>query len=240
MQADMNFSLLFEGICENYYEDKLDLIARFLPENPLILEAGAHHGYDTLSFALKWPNATIISFEANPSSFEKLREKTASIPNVRTHQLALNSYNGKAVLHVCRMPTAIDPVDEGASSLLETSEWMKDHYAGPKMEVPCVILDDWCRENRVDHVDFMWLDLEGVELQILQSSPKILDKVKVIYTETNFREFRLGMTQYAELRAFLENAGFTLFAHWYIENWQGDAIFINNRLNFEKTQNSGL
>lgn len=222
----MNFPLLFEGACEYRERDRLELIARFLPEEPVILEAGGHHGYDTLAFALKWPKATIISFEANPASFEKILEKTAWIPNIHAYHLALNSYNGKAILHVCQMPTAIDVADEGASSLLETSEWMKDYYTGPKIEVPCVILEDWCRENQVDHVDFLWLDLEGLELQILQSSPKILEKVKVIYTETNFLEFRRGMTQYTELRAFLENAGFMLLAHWYIENWQGNAIFV--------------
>lgn len=74
----------------------------------------------------------------------------------------------------------------------------------------------------------MWLDLEGLELQILASSLKILDTVKLIYTETNFLEFRKGMTQFKDLKKFLNNFGFKLLSHWYAEGLQGNAIFVKN------------
>lgn len=76
----------------------------------------------------------------------------------------------------------------------------------------------------------MWLDLEGFELQFLKSSPHILKTVKVIYTETNFFHFREGMTQYNDLKTFLEAEGFTVVAHWYSEGMQGDAIFVRGLL----------
>ena len=86
------------------------------------------------------------------------------------------------------------------------------------------------QENSIDLIDFMWLDLEGLELQVLKSSPRILEKVKIIYTETNFFEFRKGMTQFNDLKIFLENVGFRLLSHWYVEGFQGDAIFIKKEL----------
>jgi hypothetical protein len=96
--------------------------------------------------------------------------------------------------------------------------------------VSCVILDDWCKKNNVDHIDFMWLDLEGLELQILQSSPLILNTVKVIYTETNFYEFRKNMTQYGALKEFLNSSGFRLLSHWYAQAHQGNAIFVRKEI----------
>jgi hypothetical protein len=72
----------------------------------------------------------------------------------------------------------------------------------------------------------MWLDIEGIEQQVLECSPEILSTVKVIYTETNFFEFRKGTTQYDSLSEFLESAGFVLAAHWYNEGLQGNAIFV--------------
>lgn len=59
-----------------------------------------------------------------------------------------------------------------------------------------------------------WRDLE---LQVLKSSPKILGKVKVIYTETNFLEFSKEMTQYKD---FLERFGFQMLSHWYAEGFK--------------------
>ena len=72
----------------------------------------------------------------------------------------------------------------------------------------------------------MWLDLEGMELQVLKSSPKILESLKVLYTETNFLDFRKGMTQYNDLKHFLERSRFKLIAHWYAEGFQGNAVFV--------------
>lgn len=220
----------FEGFFEEYGGRRLDLVAKFLPENPVIFEAGGHYGCDTIRFATRWSNGTIISFEPNPNAFAKLLESTKDAENVYAYNLAVNNYNGVAILNVCYGTTGNDPIFEGASSLLDASECMKIHYGGPKIEVPCVVLDDWCQENNIDHFDFMWLDLEGLELQILKSSPRILEKVKVIYTETNFFEFRKGTTQFRDLKHFLESAGFELLSHWYTEGLQGDAIFVKKEL----------
>jgi FkbM family methyltransferase len=231
--------LCVQGFCQQYpqryegikiYEEDLyhplEVIAKFIPDDPVIFEAGGHYGEDTARFATRWPQGKVISFEPNPHAFELLRQATTGISNVCAHNLAVNDYNGKAVLHVCYGTTGDNPVFEGASSLLEASDWQAVHYKGPKVVVPCVVLDDWCAANGVDHIDFMWLDLEGLELQVLKSSPKILDTVRVLYTETNFLDFRKGMTQYRELKSFLEASRFKLLAHWYAEGFQGNAVFI--------------
>lgn len=231
--------LAVQGFCNQYpqryegvkiYEEALgrplDVVAQFIPDDPVIFEAGGHYGEDTVRFAMKWPKGNVISFEPNPHAYELLSQATAGFNNVSAHHLAINDYNGQALLYVCYGTTGDNPVFEGASSLLEASDWQAVHYKGPKVIVPCVVLDDWCRENGVDHIDFMWLDLEGLELQILKSSPRMLDSVRVIYTETNFLDFRKGMTQYNDLRAFLEKSRFKLLAHWYAEGFQGNAIFV--------------
>lgn len=220
----------FEGKYKEYTDKRLDLIAHFLPEDPIIFEAGGHYGTDTIKFAYQWPSSDILSFEPNPHAFELLQEATIGMENVSIYNLAVNNYNGTATLNVCYGTNGDDPIFEGASSLLESSEWMDIHYQGPKVEVPCVILDDWCATNDIDHIDFMWLDLEGLELQVLTSSPQILSKVKVIYTETNFRPFRKKMTQYKQLRRFLESNGFAMLSHWYVRGLQGNAIFVRKEL----------
>lgn len=218
----------YEGvkIYEEYLGRPLDVVAEYIPEEPVIFEAGGHYGEDTVRFAQKWPKAKVISFEPNPHSFELLTEATKGIPNISAHQLAVSDTNGQATLHVCYGTTGDNPVFEGASSLLEASDWQAIHYKGPKVAVPCVVLDDWCPLHGVDQIDFMWLDLEGLELQVLRSSPKILESVRAIYTETNFLDFRKGMTQYQDLKRFLEKSRFKLIAHWYAQGFQGNALFV--------------
>lgn len=229
----------FEGEFEDYNSRPLELISKFIPENPNILEAGGHYGTDTIKMAQQWPKGQIYSFEPNPNAFKILSEATQNLTNVNIFNLALNDYNGTAILNVCYGTTGDQPIFEGASSLLDASPEMEIHYQGPKVEVSCVRLEDWCKKNGIFHIDFMWLDLEGIELQILKSAKKILKNTKVIYTETNFYPFRKGTTQYKDLKNFLEKNGFVLLAHWYHEGYQGNAIFIKKTVyqNFLKNQN---
>ena len=235
LYTDEASSLCFKGSFQEYETHRLDLVAKFLPNNPIIFEAGGHYGTDTVKLAHQWPNGTIISFEPNPNAFHNLIKNTRGLSNVYSYNLAVNNYNGTAILNLCYGSDPSfgpdgDPIYEGASSLLEASDFMEIHYRGPKIEVPCVKLDDWCAINNINYIDFMWLDLDGLELQVFIACPQIIKNVKVIYTETNFLNFRKGTTQFKDLEKFLRVAGFKLFAHWYTEGLQGDAIFVKREI----------
>lgn len=220
------FNRIYEGPIRVDYGEYLSIIRTLLPADPVVVEAGGHYGTDTVQFAESWPNGSIYSFEPNPNAFSKLFFATMNYKNVKTFPIALAEYNGEAILHVCYGTTGDNPIFEGASSILDPSDYMAIHYQGPDVTVPCRVLDDWCKANDVDHVDFIWFDLEGMELQVLKSSPKVLSTVKVIMAETNFQEFRKGMTQYSQLKKFLEDSGFYVLCHSYAEGFQGNAIFV--------------
>lgn len=232
-----------EGLFPEYQNHPLDLIEDFLPENPVIFEAGAHYGDDTLRFLKKWPLSTILSFEPNPHAFEILQSQTQNHPNIHLYPFALNSVSEAIRFYVCHGENNDNPIFEGASSVLEPTEVTQKYYRGPVIEVQGVNLDEWCEAQNIDHIDFVWLDLEGFELPALRSSPKILNTIQAIYTETNFLEFRKGTTQYKDLKAFLESQGFKLVSHWYAKhkflyrhsdgNFQGNALFVKKNL-YEK------
>lgn len=207
----------------------LDLIAKFIRKNPTILEAGGHYGHDTQQFVIKWPDCTVHSFEPNPHAFELLTENTKDLKNVHRYPFALANFNGKCPFYVCWGTYNDNPIFEGASSLLPANDYMAIHYQGPVIEVECVRLSDWVKENNIGKIDFMWLDMEGYELQVLSAAPEVLAKTRVIFVETNFQEFRIGMTQYNSLKNYLEEQGFDLLVHWYTVGLQGNAIFLKSK-----------
>ncbi len=221
-----NYSYQFEGRFAEW--NHLNLVSLFLPKNPVILQAGGYYGDETLNFSHRWPDSRVISFEPNPHAFEILSSKTANINNVQVYNLALNDYSGVAPFYVCYGSSGKEEVFEHASSLLKPSPCMEVHYQGPLINVECTLLDEWCCQREIDHIDFMCLNLQGAELQILKSSPNILKTVTCIAVHTNFFPFRIGTTQYPELKKFIENSGFQLFSHWYREGLEGYAIFLKN------------
>src|SRR5438045_3440309 len=83
----------------------LGLVQTYLSDNPVIIEAGAYDGRETIRLARIWPNGVIHSFEPVPELFEKLEANTTHLANVHCHQLALSDSTGTAPLHISEKPT---------------------------------------------------------------------------------------------------------------------------------------
>jgi len=205
----------------------------FVPYNPIIVEVGGYEGENAKQEAIRYPDGRIIVFEPNPNAYTQLLDNCKDLSNVTAVNSALSNYQGTAKLHINHGVYCNDARLEKWSSLLESICFGSDYFScfkGPAVDVPCVVLDDWCKENQIDHIDYLHLDAEGVELQILKSSPEILKTVQVIHTKTNLFQFRKGTTQYGELKEFLEQNGFTMFSHWYLEGLQGEATFVQTKI----------
>src|SRR4051812_36858919 len=71
----------------------LKQIEPFLPARPVIVEAGAATGSDTVAMARRWPQGTIHAFEPLEVSYASVVDATRAFPNVNTYQLALGDAN---------------------------------------------------------------------------------------------------------------------------------------------------
>jgi FkbM family methyltransferase len=220
------------GLFQNYNKIDIAWLPQFLPYNPVIVEAGAFRGDETLRMAKQWPRGLIIALEPNPEAFKHLQKKMQEelVSNVELHNLALNTYTGIAFLNTCNGMKGDDPAFGYASSMLPLTKDMEVYCKGPQVIVSSTTLDEWCEEQQIDHIDLLRLELEGLELQVLQSSPQILKNTKVIYVKTQIHPYRVGMTQYFELKAFLEQSNFVLLSHWYNPGIIGYAVFLSREL----------
>ncbi len=189
----------------------LDYIQKYLPNNPVIVEAGAFDGKDTLRLVQQWPHATIHAFEPVPDIFEQLKKNTEHLNNVHRYPLALSNTTGTATFYVSEKPNKPGkPTQAGA--LHKPKERLKHSPIEfpHTIDVPTITLDDWATQNNIDHVDMLWLDMQGYELPVMQAAPNILKTVNVIFTEVAFIEAYENQPQYKDVRGWLENNGFTM------------------------------
>jgi 2-O-methyltransferase len=195
---------------------------RFLPENPVILEAGAHIGKDTVEMARVWPTGTIHAFEPVPSLFKKLENGTKNLKNVHCYQLALGDKQGTEIMHVS------SGASDGSSSLLPPKEHLNIFptvYFDNKIQVTTITLDGWAESNNIQKIDFMWLDLQGMELNVLKSGKNILRTVTAIYTEVSNVEAYKEQTMYSDLIEWLASNGFRIERE-VAENGNGNVFLI--------------
>lgn len=200
------------------------LLQKMLPENPIILEAGAQFGEDTSWMSQLWSRGTIYAFEPSPVSFMELEKVAAQSHNIIPIPLALSDKKGSFSFYLAG----------GASSLLKPQDHFNTDYFHSDLDHPITVqtitLDEWAEKNNVDTIDFMWLDMEGNELNALKGSLSLLKKVKLIYTEVNLQRFWHGCVMYEEIKAWLAEQGFMEIWQYIVPDWHGNVLFINTKL----------
>ena len=180
-------------------------IKKFLPRNPVIVEAGAHIGIDTLEMAKIWPSGMIYAFEPIPHLFSQLEINTRNMKNIKCFPVALSHTTGSSTMYVSGGSS------DGSSSLLSPKEHLKEH---PDVEflktvqVNTITLDSWAKKHGITHLDFLWLDIQGHELSVLRAAQNILKTIRAIYTEVHLVESYEGGALYPELRSWLESYNF--------------------------------
>ena len=201
----------------------LGVIGKFLPSAPVIVEAGAHIGADTVRFRRHWRRATIHCFEPIPRMYEQLCQNTERWPNVHRYPMALSERAGTATIFVS------GGASDGSSSLMRPKDHLVDNPTvsfETQLDVQTTTLDLWAEQCGVARVDFLWLDMQGHEFAALNAAPKVLSQVRAIFTEVNHTEVFEGVVLYPAYRRWLESKGFKLFAEELYKGSIMNALFV--------------
>lgn len=199
-------------------------IAKHLPKKPVIIEAGAHMGFDTFGLAKIWPNGIIHAFEPVPDVFATLVERVKNFKNVKTYNVALGKENGTIEMYVS------GGTSTASSSILKPTAHLNLFPSvtfDDKIVVPLKKLSDLALEVKIDTIDLLWLDMQGYEVYALEGAGKLLQDVSVIYTELCRSELYSGLVTQNTYIEFLKGAGFELVSLTG-DGEVSEGIFINN------------
>lgn len=200
-----------------------------LPYNPVIIEAGSFIGKDTKHLAQAWPQGDIYAFEPDPRIFKQLECNTQHHQNIHPFQLALSNQTGISSFWPSENPKKIG-VPSQAGSLLQPKErlkWSNIIFKDP-IQINTITLSQWARQHKIDHIDFLWLDLQGYELPVMQASKELIKQIPLIYTEVHFIEAYAGQAQYIELKNWFEQLGFAMIGKDFEDDpswFFGNALF---------------
>ena len=195
-----------------------------LPSNPVIVEAGAHIGKDTVEMSRLWKKGIIHAFEPIPDIYHQLVKNTSRYKNIITYPIALSSDSGTAEIFVSSGKS------NASSSLLSPKEHINQHpevHFNNSIIIKTITLNDWATRNNISSIDFLWLDMQGNELAVIKSiSDALLSKVVAIYTEVSLIETYKGVPLYPEIKEWMLSRGFKA----QVENlkWKdmGNVLFV--------------
>lgn len=201
----------------------LELVKKVLPDNPVIIEAGAYHGNTTNLISQMWPKAKIYTFEPNPDAYKTLTETTKNLSNVISFSMGLGETDEQGELYLCSNHPP-------ACSYLMAVAHLPFIFEKEKLKTPMISVDSLKKQNNNENIDFLYLDAEGYEAHICKGAENALKDIKAIYTVVNFTTFRQDNTIYQDLKKYLEKFDFKEIWKHTNSSYQGKVLFIKKSI----------
>lgn len=158
-------------ICFNAYDSagSLEIAMRYVSPGSVCLDVGANVGYFSLHLARRvGPTGQVHAFEADPRNYARLDE------NGR-----LNEFGSAFHAHLKAVTNHTGPVNFYQSAA-DQSGWGSltafSDIAVSKVEVPATTLDQFLGESGIARVDFMKVDIEAHEFELLEGARESLAK----------------------------------------------------------------
>lgn len=182
---------LDEILCSIQYNFETDA------ETPFLIDAGGCYGLASYYLKRRFPKAEILAFEPDPDSAAIFREniEKTGMTNVALREMAVGARNGETTFY------ALPGMPMGSS----TSRRLADQ--GQPVEEITVRQVDLAEVIGDRRVDFLKLDVEGAEYDILDALDGRMGGIRNMFIELHFGP-DLPKSRLAGLLAVLDRNGF--------------------------------
>jgi len=191
---------------EVFEESERHFVEQFLREGMTVLDIGAHHGFYTILASKKvGPSGHVIAFEPSPRERRRLllHLKLNHCTNVKVEPLALASQEGETTFFL------VNGRETGCNSLRPpaVSEPTK------AIAVSTKTLDGYLENESIHHVDFIKMDVEGAELEVLKGARQLLARSPKPVIMAEVEDIRTAPWGYAasSIYDFLADRGYRWF-----------------------------
>jgi FkbM family methyltransferase len=189
----------------NWMSGERYLIKKVLPGTikntpPVFFDIGANVGDYTKTLLDHFPDACIHAFEPHPENYSHLAKRTFS-NKIKKHNIAVGEASGELTLY--------DRADRDISlhaSLYEgvISEIHKKEVV--KFKVAVESLDDFTKREGISYIDFIKIDTEGNEFDVLQGASKLLENGNIGCIHFEFNEMNIiSRVFFRDFRKILHN-----------------------------------
>lgn len=141
----------------------------------IIFEVGARYGDETLQLSRCFPNSKIYAFECNPNTVNICKNKLENKKNITFIMNGLSNKNEKLPFY------SYINNNDGASSFLKRIDLQTTQKLSGYIDV--IKLSNFMKENNIEYIDLLCMDVQGFELNILKGAEDYLKKIKYIIME---------------------------------------------------------
>lgn len=184
-----------------------------------IFEIGSRDADDAilLSNMLGVPHSAVTIFEPHPDLCSQIRYTK---PTIRAEQLACSNVDGLLPFYSCIIS---NQSNWGMSSLVPREDY-NDTSKYKKIDVKVIRMDNWMKENEINEIGFLKLDVEGNTWEALEGFGNRLKDIKVIHLEAERKHCWNNQHLFSEVIEKLLPTHDLVFC--YDQGGQSDSIWI--------------
>lgn len=215
----------------------------FIQNANFVIDAGANIGYTAVLYANWWPNATIVSIEADKENYALTIENTKNYPNVKVKHAALWSKESRLKIEAGQ--------EDGFVVKEVGDENVLDENATIGISVDAIL-----EEFNASTIDFLKMNIEGSEKAVFETNyknwlPKTTSMLielhdgkqagcaKAVFSTTNQYDFAVAETANYGVLFCKEKIYREWYADWYkteiynprIDKQRFPAFYLDNEHN---------
>ena len=152
---------------------------------PVLFDVGANTGEYTQMLAITFVDAHIYSFEPNNRTFEQLNK--ILLPNIKCFNIGLGAEKKNAKIY-----TYADSLESQHASLYK-DVFTDIHHTTQVIEIDFQLdtIDNFCKKQAIDKIDFLKIDTEGHEHEVLKGASAMLAAGKILLIQFEFNEMNV-------------------------------------------------
>ncbi len=181
--------------------DSSDYLLHYLGKSTIILDVGAKIGQTAFNMIRtqqkKGLNPVVHAFEPYPRTFDKLETNRKLNPEapLKTYNLGLGTQKG--TLHMAQH----SPLNSGGFRMTDSVE--------NSVSVAVTSIDDFVVENGISTIDFIKIDVEGFEVQVIEGAKKTLEAFRpVLVFEYSLQNIRNQNGNIEEILTYLTDLNY--------------------------------
>jgi len=232
LMTKLGYGSYLRTLSKNAFSDQQMLLSGIKVQ--AIFDIGAHVGQTVAKYSTLFPESTIYCFEPFPESFEELRRRFKGNSLVKPIQFAVSNKvvpTHKFYVNQCSDTNSLLPT-------VDDVEYWSNILNVTTIEVPVTTIDAFCKQESINEIQILKMDIQGGELMALKGATEKLNQeaISLIYTEAEFVPLYKDQARFYEICDLLSGYRYTLFDIYdvhYTRNGQlvwCNAIFLSARM----------
>lgn len=155
-------------------------------DKPIFFDVGASLGVYSALLKQGFPGSEVFAFEPNPKAYEKIPAERKDM-GIKFFNLGMGSKSGDGLIYDYKNQSGTEHASVHKQVFAEI------HRGAEVEEIKFVsdTVDNFCQKNKIEKIDFLKIDTEGSELEVLNGAKTMLDKSGISVIQFEFNEMNM-------------------------------------------------